>query len=128
MGKAFQILVIVLVAGLYLAVPLLTIRGWVRWSHSQRSTFSSIMSLVGFTFSTSSVLLEVSSAVYAYSIHGFQYYDPLLLRIYRAGGALSLLGLLFSSLGMGRTGALRWAAPFCSAGSLLFWFFSALSE
>lgn len=101
MGKIFQAVVLALVAGMYLAVPLMTIWGWVRWaSRSRPRTSFSILSLIGFTFATASVVLAICSLIYAHTIGGFPFYDPLLLRIYRTGTLLSLLGILFSVIGV----------------------------
>jgi hypothetical protein len=129
MSKVFQAVVLVLVVGMYLALPLMTIWGWMRWAaHSHPRTSSSILSLIGFTFASASVVLAISSLIYAHATGGFPFYDPLLLRIYRTGTLFSLLGIAFSLSGVWRPSPLRWHAGLCSTGTLLFWFFSAMGE
>jgi hypothetical protein len=129
MSKIFQVVVLVLVAGMYISLPPMTIWGWMRWaSRSRPRTSFSIISLVGFTFATGSVVLAICSLVYAHAIGGFRFYDPLLLRIYRTGTLFSLLGIVFSLVGVWRPSSLRWHAGLCSTGTLLFWFFSAMGE
>lgn len=107
--------------GIYVALPALIIWGWVRWSkHTQPRTLLSILSLIGFTLATASGLLGVSSVLYAHAIGGFPFYDPLLLRIYAWGGMLSLSGIVFGIGGVWRPGPVRWLAPVCSLGTMLF--------
>jgi hypothetical protein len=129
MNKVFQAIILFLVGGMYLAVPLGTVWGWTRWSiRSYPRTSWSMLSLIGFIFATASVVLAISSLIYAHAIGGFPFYDPLLLRIYRTGTLFSLLGILFSLIGVWGPNPLRWHAGFCSTGTLLFWFFSATGE
>lgn len=114
---------------LYAGVPALMVWGWVRWfRRTQERTVPVVLSLIGFTLATTSGLLGASSVLYAHAIGGFAYYDPRLLRIYRWGGLLSLSGLVFSIAGVWRPGPVRWLAPVCSFGTLLFWFASAMGE
>lgn len=64
----------VLIVGVYLALPVLMIWSWVRWStRTQPRTLFSILSLIGFTLATASGLLAVSSLLYAHAIGGFQF-------------------------------------------------------
>jgi hypothetical protein len=77
---------------------------------------------------TASGLLATSSVLYAHAIGGFPFYDPLLLRIYRWGALLSLSGTVFAFIGVWRPGPLRWHAPACAVGTLLFWFAAAMGE
>jgi len=103
--------------------------GWARWfRRTQPRTVPAILSLIGFTLATASGLLAVSSVLYAHAIGGFPFYDPRLLRVYRWGGLLSLSGLVFGIAGVWRPGPVRWLAPVCSFGTLLFWFASAMGE
>jgi hypothetical protein len=53
---------------------------------------------------------------------------PLLLRIFRWGGLLSLAGILFGICGVWRPGPLRWQAPVCGLGTLAFWLLAAEGE
>jgi hypothetical protein len=130
MLKAVEtVLVVLLAVGIYGAVPALMLWGWARWfGRTQPRTVPVILSLIGFTLATASGLLAVSSLVYAHAIGGFPYYDPRLLRMYRWGGLLSLSGLVFGIAGVWRPGPVRWLAPVCSIGTLLFWFASAMGE
>ena len=130
MHKAVEsVLLFVFAVCIYAGLPALTIWGWVRWSkRRQPRTLPSILSLVGFTLATASGLLAASSLLYASAIGGFPFYDPLLLRIYRWGGVLSLSGIVFGIGGVWRPGPVRWLAPVCSLGTLLFWFASAIGE
>jgi len=67
-------------------------------------------------FGTVTVALALGSLIYAHAIGGFPYYDPRLLRIYRWGTGLSLLGVVFGIGGVWRRSALRWHAPALSVG------------
>lgn len=115
--------------GIYLVLPVIMILGWTRWAKSKTApTWSSILSLIGFTFATSSGVLAISSVMYAHRIGGFPYYDPLLLKVFRWGGLFSLVGLAFAIGGSRQANPLRWFAPACAAGMLLFWLMSAAGE
>jgi hypothetical protein len=129
MNEILEITLSVAVIGIYIAMPLMVIWGWVRWAnHAHIRSLSSILSLIGFSLATASGILAVSSLIYAHTIGGFPFYDPLLLRIYRIGDLLSLTGILFSLSGAWRPSPLRWHAPICCTGTLLFWFASAMGE
>lgn len=130
MNKAVEsVLMVVAAIALYVGLPVLMIWGWVRWfSRTQPRTLPSILSLIGFALATASGLLAVSSVLYAHVRGGFPYYDPLLMRIYAWGGMLSLSGIVFGIGGVWRPGPVRWLAPICSLGTLLFWFASAMGE
>jgi hypothetical protein len=130
MNKAVGSVVIVLfVVGVYIALPAVMIWGWVRWrKRIQPRTPFSILSLIGFTLATASGLLAISSVLYAHAVGGFPFYDRLLLRIYRWGALLSLSGIVFAVIGAWRPSPLRWHAPACAIGTLLFWFAAATGE
>lgn len=128
-GAVETIVMFVFAIGVYVGLPALMIWGWVRWfRRTQPRTLLSILSLIGFALATASGLLAVSSVLYAHAIGGFPFYDPRLLRIYRWGGVLSLSGIVFGIGGVWRPGPVRWLAPACSVGTLLFWFVSAMGE
>lgn len=110
------------------AVPSLVIWGWARWLKRTLPTPISYPSLIGFTLATASALLAVFTFLKATLGRGFGYYDPLLLTIYKIGLLLSLIGLIFGIGGLGKAGPLRWHAPVCSIGMLVFWFLAAISE
>lgn len=124
-----SVLLFLFAVGIYAGLPALMIWGWVRWfSRTRPRTLPAILSLIGFALATASGLLAVSSVLYAHAIGGFPFYDPRLLRIYRWGGVLSLSGIVFGIAGVWRPGPVRWLAPVCSFGTLLFWFASAMGE
>jgi hypothetical protein len=114
---------------MYIGVPLITLWGWTRWTRSSRvRTLSAILSLIGLTFGTASVILAILSLAYAHARGGFPYYDPLLLKIYGTGGLFSFLALGFSIGGLWRPNCVRWQATVCAIGTLFFWFASAMGE
>ena len=128
-GAAQSLLLVLFVAAIYIALPASMIWGWVRWlKRTQPPTWPSILSLIGFALATASGLLATASVLYAHAIGGFPFYDPLLLRIYRWGALLSLSGTLFGLIGVWRPGPLRWHAPVCAVGTLVFWFAAAMGE
>jgi hypothetical protein len=112
-----------------IGLPPLMIWGWVRWAkRTQPRTAFSIMSWAGLSLATLSALLAISTLIYAQAIGGFPLYDPLLLKIYRWGLSISLVGIICAIGGIWRAGPVRWHAPACTAGMLLFWFLAAISE
>jgi hypothetical protein len=118
----------VLAICLFVVLPAAMIWGWVRWWKCTQPRTLSILSLVGFLLATISALLAISTWVHAHEIGGFPFNDPALLRIYRLGGRLSLAGLAFALIGIWRPSPLRWHAPVCAFGILLFWFEMAMGE
>ena len=128
-GVIESVVVVLFTVGFYVGLPALMMWGWARWfRRTQPRSLPSILSLIGLTLATASGLLAVSSVMYAHAIGGFPFYDPRLLRIYRWGGLLSLSGLVFGIAGVWRPSPVRWLAPVCSFGTLLFWFASAMGE
>jgi hypothetical protein len=123
-----QIIFGILIAIGYLVTPVALIWGWTRWALQPRQrTVPAFLSLTGFVFATASAVLAVWSVAYA-QVHRFPYYDPLLLRIFRWGGLLSLAGILFGIGGAWRPGPLRWHAPVCGLGLFAFWLIAASGE
>jgi len=124
-----EVIAIVWLTGIYIALPLVTIWGWVRLSKSQKvfKTFSTV-SLFAFTLATISELLAISSMVYAHAVGGFRYYDPSLLQIYGWGTLLSFTGAVVAAAGLWRPSSLRWHAVFCAVGTLIFWLVAAMGE
>src|SRR5437016_2936621 len=121
--------VFVLAAGGGIAVLAVMIWGWVRWwKHAQPKTLFSTLSFVGFGLATVSGLLAISSVLYAQLAGGFSSYDVALVRIYRWGALLSLAGAVFAIVGLWRPNALRWHAPVCAVGTLVFWLVTAAGE
>ncbi len=112
----------------YLVTPVALIWGWTRWTRQRKQrTVPAILSLIGFLFATASAVVAASSVAYA-QVHHFPYYDPLLLRIFRWGVLLSLVGVLFGIGGVWRPDPLRWHAPICGLGMFAFWFVAASGE
>jgi len=127
--KAIESVLVVVYVVCVVATPVLLVAGWLRWAKlRQRASLLSVFSVIGFTLATLSVLLYVSSILYAHAIGGFPYYDPLLMRIYRWGGRLSLSGLAFGIAGCWRPNPLRWYAPLASVAVFLFWCLAAMGE
>jgi hypothetical protein len=119
----------VLVAAGYFVLPIALIWGWVRWiSLAKPRTAASILSLAGFVLATASALLAVSSIAYAQVIHGFRFYDPRLMRIFRWGFLFSLGAIVFGLGGIWRPSSLRWHAPVAAIGTLAFWIMAAEGE
>jgi hypothetical protein len=118
-----------LVAVGYLIAPIILIWGWARWGRLPKlRTVPSMLSLTGFILSTASAALAGSAIAYARAIHGFPYYDPLLLRIFRCGALLSLGGIGFGVAGVWRPSSLRWHAPVSGFCMLAFWIMAAEGE
>lgn len=121
-GTTEAVLVVLHIAATHVALPAAIVWGWVRWTkRAKERRLPAILSLAGFTLATASALLAISMVLYARAIGGFEYYDPRLLRIYRWGLLLSLAGVVLGIGGVWRSSPLRWHAPACSAGTLLFW-------
>jgi hypothetical protein len=120
---------IALVGAFYVALPALLIWGWVRWvKRSKSRTLCPILSLAGFSLASLSAVLAISAITYALFVRPFPFYDPSLVKIYGVGGLLSLGGFVFAVGGLWRPSPLRWHAPACAIGMLLFWFAMAASE
>ena len=121
-----QVLFGVLVAAGYFVLPVALIWGWARWTHlAKPRTAASVLSLAGFVLATASALLAVSSIAYAQAIHGYRFYDPGVMRIFRWGFLLSLGAIVFGLGGVWRPSSLRWHAPVAAIGTLAFWLMAA---
>jgi hypothetical protein len=113
----------------YAAIPLIIVLAiTLYFDRPKTGVWYSIWLFLSFSFATGSVVLAVSSIMYAKTIGGFPYYDPLLLSIFRWGLMLSLGAIIFSIAALWRPSALRWAALGCSIVMLLFWFWGAIGE
>jgi hypothetical protein len=114
---------------IWFGVPAAIIWGWARWSiQKKKLTTLSAFSLAGFIMATASAILAIVSVAYANMGGDFAFFDPRLLRIYYWGGILSLAGILFGLVGVWRGNSLRWHAPLCAFGMLVFWLMSAEGE
>jgi len=124
-----QLIFGVLVAAGYFVLPVVLIWGWARWINlAKLGSASSVLSLAGFVLATASALLAVSSIAYAQVIHGFRFYDPSLMRLFRCGVLLSLGAIVFGLGGLWRPSSLRWHAPVAAIGTLAFWIMAAEAE
>lgn len=123
-----SILLVLCAVGAYFATPVAIIWGWVRWAkRTKQRTLPAILSLAGFILATASALFAIFAVVYTQA-SGLVFYDPQVLRIYRWGCLLSLGGIAFSISGVWSRSPLRWLAPACSAGTLLFWLMAMTGE
>jgi len=103
--------------------------GWIRWAkRSQPRNLFAILSLISFSLGTLSGLLAILTFLYALVIRRFPHYDPLLLTIYALGTLLSLSGIVSGIGGLWRSSPVRWHAPICAVGTLLFWLMAAAGE
>jgi hypothetical protein len=99
----------------------------------KQRTLTSILSLIGFLLASASALLALSAIIcaqiiYAQVIHGFRYQDPWLPRLFRAGGLISIAGIVFGLSGVWRKNSLRWQSPVAALGALAFWLGMATAE
>jgi len=126
---SFSSVLFTLAVFLLVGLPFALAWGWLRWwkQAGKRNLFA-ILSLIGFAFATGSALLAAALPIYARAMGGFPYYDPTLLRIYRCGAMLSVVGIGFGVAGLWKPNSLRWHAPACAVGALLWWFMEASSE
>jgi hypothetical protein len=120
---------ITLIVGGYVVAPALLIWGWLRWSwQPKQRSLCSILFLASFSLATASALLAFLATMYAYSISGFSYYDPRLLKVFRSGILLSLTGIVLGIGGVWQPSPLRWHAPASAVGTLMFWIMAVSSE
>jgi hypothetical protein len=85
-------------------------------------------SLVGFVLASVSAALEIGTGTYGQFINGFPFEDPTLLRIFRWGFLLALLGLIAGLFGITNKTPLRWKAPALSTVLLLLWVGQVMGE
>lgn len=129
MDKAVPIIQFLMWISIMVGVLVVLAWGWVRWAkRKQPLTAPAVLSTAAFALATGSALLAIATTLYAQAIGGFPFYDPRLLRVYRWGALLSLSGTVLAVSGLWRPSPLRWHAPLCAAGTLLFWFLAALGE
>ena len=115
--------------GIVFIVPALLLWGWLRLSKDDTPrTLSWKFSLAGFSFATASALLALFAHLYARFIHSFPYYDPVLFKIYGTGSLLSIAGIALAVAGTGHKNPVRWLAPVCAFGTLVFWLLAMTSE
>ncbi len=128
MSTSVQIVVGMLAVLGYMVAPAILIWGWARWAQQPRlRTIPSTLSLLGFILASASALLAVSAMIYA-RIHGFRFYDPMLLRIMGIGSLLSVGGFVFGLSGIWKANPVRWHAPVSAVATLAFWLLAATME
>ncbi len=128
MSTSVQIVVGMLAVLGYMVAPATLIWGWARWAQQPRlRTIPSTLSLLGFILASASALLAVSAMIYA-RIHGFRFYDPMLLRIMGIGSLLSVGGFVFGLSGIWKANPVRWHAPVSAVATLAFWLLAATME
>ena len=128
MGPTLDRLFVVIILG---GLTAWVIWGWTSWKRHRPKNYSFgiLSSLVGFGFASLSASVEIGSGIYAQFIPGgFPFMDPTLLRIYRWGFVLAVLGLLCSLFGADTKGPLRWKAPLLSTAMSLLWVMQAMGE
>jgi hypothetical protein len=121
----------VIAVGITLFVPALLLWGWVRWSQNKDTyarSRSSTCSLIGFSLATASATLAIATHLYARFVHNFPFDDPTLMKIYAVGCLFSILGIALGVAGSGRPNAVRWLAPVCAFGTLVFWLLAMSSD
>jgi hypothetical protein len=112
-----------------LVIPPLLLWGWIRWMKSASPlTVATTLSLIGFSFATASALLVLFAHLFARFVRSFPAHDPTLMKLYSSGCLLSSLGIVFGVGGTARRGPVRWLAPACAFGTLLFWLLAMSSE
>jgi len=112
-------------------VPVLLMWGWVRWAKDKDKnppSRSSTFSLLGFSLATASAALALATHLYARYVHNFALHDPALPKIYAVGCLLSVAGIAFAVAGSGRSNPVRWLAPLCAFGTLIFWLLAMSTE
>jgi tellurite resistance protein TehA-like permease len=125
----WKIVIVLLEFDIYIAVPAVIVWGWLRWTNLKKQwTAFPILSLVGFAVATISGLLAITGAIFARAVGGFSFFNPTLLEIYWCGPLLSVTGMIFAIIGLWRPNSLRWHAPICAFGTLLFWIAMATAE
>ena len=128
MSTSVQFIVGTLAVLCYVIAPVVLVWGWARWAQRPKlRTVSSALSLLGFILASTSALLAVSAIVYA-RIHGFRFYDRLLLRIMAVGVVLSLGGFVLGISGVWKVSSLRWHTPVSALAMLAFWLLAASRE
>jgi hypothetical protein len=116
--------------GLWVGLPpvafVLVVWRWMRSSPKiAEPAWRGYFALAAASLAGISVILWVTSIVWAQKIGGFGYFDPVLLRFYRWGALTGLAGLV---AGFGGTGKLRW--PSCALATImtLLWLMAATGE
>jgi hypothetical protein len=115
---------LILAVVLYCGLPAAMVWGWVRWIRGKQArTVSSVLSLLGLAFATTSALLVGASVWYGRSI-GFDFSLreslPLALMDW-AGACLSLAATAAAVGGLRRPNLVRWHSLLVALGMLVLW-------
>jgi hypothetical protein len=128
MSKSVGALIILLAVFGYVVAPITLIWAWIRWiGQPKQWSAASCLSLAGLSLATASAILAASSIVYA-QIHGFEWYDPLLLKMMLWGLVLSFGGLVLGLGGAWQKSVTRWQTPLASVATAAFWLLAAALE
>src|SRR6266498_3989963 len=102
---------VVMIAAGFLLAPAMLVWGWIRYfRRMDKPDHPFFLAFIGFLLSTASAVLAIGSIGYAVVTHGFAYYDPRLLRIFRWGVLLSLGGACLGLTGVARPQRLKMAS------------------
>jgi len=120
---------VVLVTFAFFLGPASTLFAWISWvRRGNLRERRSWLSLAAIVLATSSILLAISSIVYAHLMGGFAFYAPRLMRIYGCGFLLSSTSFITGLIGMRFQNPVRWHAPIAGLGALCFWLVQAAGE
>jgi len=121
------VILVLIEIGFYIAVPAGLVWGWIRLLKSRQSQPTFLApSLAAFALGTLSAVLAIGATLLTSTATAAP--DPSLLRLYRMGALLSFMGIVLAVVGVCRPGPLRWHAPACAMGTLIFWLVAASGE
>jgi hypothetical protein len=123
------VILVLIEIGFYVAVPAGLVWGWIRLLRNRQSKLTCLApSLAAFALGTASAVLAIGATLFSSETAGISGPDPSMLRLYRTGALLSLLGIVLGVVGVCRPGPLRWHAPACAMGTMIFWLVAASGE
>jgi hypothetical protein len=128
MAASVKVVLLVLVALGYVVSPVFLIWGWMRFAKNEKPHgVLPVVTFIGFALATASASLGAVAVAYA-QVHAFRYYDPILMRIFRAGFLLSTGASVLAISGVWRPSALRWHSLVCGVATAAFWLAAAAME
>ena len=117
-----SIVLVVFLTVFCIAPVAMVIWGWARWfTRKDPRSWLSLLSSISLALTTLSCFLFLWAVVYARSLQGFLFDDPLLNSIDQWGGLFCFSGMILGLIGMCSRGPLRWFAPPCALFSLFSW-------